>query len=78
MFSALKNVKQNNTAVQSKKGVSFSAIKNFHFETKQKNVFWCVFKVLFTLYCVKYYEILHVYYVFDYLSNDIIFIRKFK
>ena len=48
-----------NTAVQNKKGVSFRATKNFYLR-KTNNVFRCVFKALFTLYCVKSYEILHV------------------
>ena len=40
------------TAVQSEKGVSFSAIKNFHFE-KNKKMNFAVFKASFMLYCVK-------------------------
>ena len=39
-------------------------------------MYFSVFKTLFTLYSAKQYEILHVYYDFYYLSNDIIFIRK--
>ena len=33
-------------AVQSEKGVSFNAIKNFHFEKNKKIEFLCVFKAL--------------------------------
>ena len=40
------------TAVQSEKGIFFSAIKSFQFE-KNKKMYFGVFKALFTLYCVK-------------------------